>query len=86
MKTADAQNAEPNDTAVLVHALHESVMRSLAHVSGRVAEPNLQEISLRIEPDFHFFGHINSPLAGDLKVNFSRLRNALGGVKNFQRN
>ena len=39
-KTADAENAEPDDLSMLdVDAPHQRVMRSFAHEPGSIAEP-----------------------------------------------
>ena len=38
-KTADTENAEPDDLSMLVDALHQRVMRSFAHEPGSIAEP-----------------------------------------------
>ena len=63
-KFADAHDAQTNDLALGIQSFHHSVVVDFRHVPGGIREPDFEEISFGIEPDFYFVGHKSSPALG----------------------
>ena len=63
-ESADAEHAETDDTAFLVHAPHYGIAFGRSHVTGRVGKSHFQIIMLSVKPQFYFIDHkfLNSQL------------------------
>ncbi len=56
-ESADAEHAETNDTAFLIHAPHYSIAPGRSHETGRVRKSHFEIIMLSVKPQFHFIDH-----------------------------
>src|SRR5438270_12012761 len=74
LESAYAEHAETNDTALLIHALHQRIGSSRPHVTGRVGKGHFEVIAFRVKPQFYFIDHNVSP---DLLVHSQLLHPSL---------
>jgi hypothetical protein len=60
-ESAYAEHAEANDTALLIHPLHDRIAPRRPHVTVRIGKGHFEVINFRVEPEFYFVGHNVSP-------------------------
>src|SRR5207249_2014480 len=60
--TGDLQNRKTENVSLFIHALHDSVIRCLAHEARLVRKANFEKVGICVEPDSYFFGHAVSPV------------------------
>ena len=61
---ADAHDAETDDPARRVHALHHGVVLGFLLITGDLRKSHFKIIGFHIEPDFYFIGQKSSPALG----------------------
>jgi hypothetical protein len=60
-ESAYPEHAETNDTALLIHALHDRIAPRGPHVTVRIGKGHFEIINFRVKPQFYFVGHNLSP-------------------------
>src|ERR1700738_4836695 len=74
-ESAYAENAETDDTALLIHALHHGVAPRWTHVTGRIGKSHFEIIHFRVQPQSYFIGHNVSPnLLVDVAYRYAALQ------------
>jgi hypothetical protein len=66
------EDTESPNMSLFVHALHDGIVGSGTHEPPCITELHFQKISLRVEPDFYFFGHMVAPALSSVRIKLLR--------------